>query len=211
MQKKKLQFAEQFFYFWNIARGLHDSKKIEFFLMNLAFAVMAHTYYCLFNVIYICTFSLKKWRWSKNGLHGSWENSGKTSLRSVEKILSSPSLARNRPCVYCQIQTRRARWGGSTVSGKQIRCLHNDNTSFFKFLRGSSSALKKPKIFSLGLAPRSSASNPVQSSPSRIHRWRKAGEIPRLFASQLVRQPLPYQCIRAWAGPLFSQLCQLAW
>ena len=93
------------------------------------------------------TFSLKKWRWSKNGLHGSWENSGRTSLRSVERILSSPSLARNRPCVYCQIQTRRARWGGSTVSGKQIRYFHNNNTSFFKFLRGSRSALKNLKYF----------------------------------------------------------------
>lgn len=145
---KSLQFVGPFFHFWNIARGLHDFKKIQKnILLNLLFTVLDHTDYCLFDVIYICTFSLKKWRWSKNGLHGSWENSGKTSLRSVEKILSSPSLARNRPCVYCQIQTRRARWGGSTVSGKQIRYFHNNNTSFFKFLRGSSSALKNLKYF----------------------------------------------------------------
>ena len=61
--KKTLQFVGLFFHFWNIARGLHDFKKIQKnILLNLVFTVLDHTDYCLFDVIYICTFSLKKWR-----------------------------------------------------------------------------------------------------------------------------------------------------
>ena len=79
------------------------------------FLIVYHT--TLFD--FIC--SLKKLRWNRNGLRAYWESCGKISLKSVARTLSSPSLARNRPCVSCQTQIKREKCAESIVSDKLIR------------------------------------------------------------------------------------------
>ena len=204
----------------------------------------------LYSVFFRHPFRQKKWKWSKNGLHDSWESSGKTSLKSVARTLSYPSPERSRPCVSCRIQIKRAKCGGLIAFVRQIRYSNGVNIinafhwfhvlslswaliiAAYRWQRWNCEKLIDWSIYKihnelmlftlgslnrimnslwLGLASGFGPSDFVQSRSPGVHRWREAGEEPRLFASQLMRQPLPHQCVRARAGPLPCQLCQLAW